>query len=184
MQRVLMAERPGWRQQADSLGFRFHSLGGSPYLDESAYYRFTLRQIEDGIEAPTQEVHELCMDLVSRAVRSEEYLRRLALPERFWDLIRTSWTSGEPHLYGRMDFAYDGYTSAKLFELNYDTPTSLYEAAVFQWLWLQQCVQEGSLPAGADQFNSLHEKLLQAFSLLLPKVAHRMHFGAVEAKDD
>ncbi len=67
------------------------------------------------------------MDLVSRAVRDEEYLRRLALPENFWDLIRCSWASGEPHLYGRMDFAYDGETPAKLFELNYDTPTSLYE---------------------------------------------------------
>ena len=44
------------------------------------HYRFTLPQIEAGIEQPTEEVHELCMDLVSRAVRNEEYLHRLALP--------------------------------------------------------------------------------------------------------
>ncbi len=179
MQRVVMAERPGWRQQAESLGFRFHSIGGAAYWDESVHYRFTLPQIELGIEQPTQEIHELCMDLVSRAVRDEEYLRRLALPERFWDLIRSSWSRGEPHLYGRMDFAYDGETAAKLFELNYDTPTSLYEAAVFQWIWLKECIEAGRLPPGADQFNSLQDKLQLALSLLVPQIHGRMHFASV-----
>lgn len=185
MQRVVMAERPGWRQQAESLGFRFHSIGGVPYWDESAHYRFTLPQIEAGIEQPTQEIHELCMDLVSRAVRDEEYLRRLALPERFWDLIRSSWSRGEPHLYGRMDLAYDGQTPAKLYELNYDTPTSLYEAAVFQWIWLKDCIEAGRLPPTADQFNSLQEKLLLALSTIAPRVDGRMHFAAVrESAED
>ena len=179
MQRVVMAERPGWHQQAEALGFRFHSIGGEVYWDESAHYRFTLAEIETGIEAPTQEIHELCMDLVSRAVRDEEYLRRLALPERFWELIRDSWTRGDPHLYGRMDFAWDGQQPARLFELNYDTPTSLYEAAVFQWIWLQECIEAGRLPPEADQFNSLQEKLVLAFSLLRPQIRGRMHFASV-----
>jgi len=179
MQRVVMAERPRWREQAESLGFRFHSIGGDPYWDESVHYRFTLAQIESGIEQPTQEIHELCMDLVSRAVRDEEYLRRLALPERFWDLIRSSWGRGDPHLYGRMDLAYDGAGPAKLFELNYDTPTSLYEAAVFQWIWLQDCIAAGRLPPDTDQFNSLQEKLLSAFSMLVASVNGRMHFASV-----
>ena len=174
-----MAERPGWRQQAESLGFRFHSIGGQPYWDESVHYRFTLPQLESGIEPPTQEIHELCMDLVGRAVRDEEYLRRLALPERFWDLIRSSWVRGEPHLYGRMDFAYDGENPAKLFEMNYDTPTSLYEAAVFQWIWLKDCIEAGRLPAATDQFNSLQEKLLLALGMLAPKIHARMHFASV-----
>ena len=174
-----MAERPGWRAQAESLGFHFHSIGGTPYWDESVHYQFTLPQIEAGIEQPTQEIHELCMDLVSRAVRNEDYLRRLALPERFWDLIRTSWERGDPHLYGRMDFAYDGEGPAKLFELNYDTPTSLYEAAVFQWIWLQECIETGRLPPAADQFNSLQEKLQLALSLLAPKLKGCMHFASV-----
>ena len=52
-----MAERPGWRQQADSLGFRFHSLGGAAYWDESVHYTFPLAQIEAGIERPTLEIH-------------------------------------------------------------------------------------------------------------------------------
>lgn len=179
-----MAERPEWRQQADSLGFRFHSLGGTPYWDESVHYRFPLAQIEAGIERPTLEIHELCMDLVSRATRNEEYLRRLAIPERFWDFVRNSWTRGDPHLYGRMDFAYDGRGHAKLYELNYDTPTSLYEAAVFQWVWLQECIEQGRLPTGTDQFNSLQEKLLWAFASLAPKIGGLMHFASVRDSDE
>src|SRR3546814_2826390 len=49
----------------------------------------------------------------------------------------TSWLEGHPHLYGRMDFSYNGSGPAKLLELNYDTPTSLYEASAFQWGWLR-----------------------------------------------
>lgn len=29
-----------------------------------------------------------------------------------------------------------------------------------QWFWLEQLIASGQLPAGADQFNSLHEKLI------------------------
>jgi glutathionylspermidine synthase len=179
MERIVMAERPDWRQQANSLGFRFHTTDGHPYWDESVHYRFSLAQIEDDIENPTRELHELCMDLVSRAVRTEDYLRRLAIPERFWDFIRNSWTRGDPHIYGRMDLAYDGKGPAKLYELNYDTPTSLYEAAVFQWIWLQECIGHGRLPADTDQFNSLQEKLCLAFATLAPRLGELMHFTSV-----
>lgn len=174
-----MSERADWRSQADNLGFRFHSLGGVPYWDESAHYRFRLDEVENDLERPTEELHELCMDLVSRAVRDESYLQRLAIPERFWEYVRVSYLRGDPHLYGRMDFAYDGQGPAKLYELNYDTPTSLYEAAVFQWIWLQQCVERGALPPGTDQFNSVQEKLLLVFAALAPQVRGVLHFACV-----
>ena len=184
MERIVMAERPDWRQQANSLGFRFHTTDGRPYWDVSVHYRFSLAQIEGDIENSTRELHELCMDLVSRAVRTEDYLRRLAIPERFWDFIRNSWTRGDPHIYGRMDFAYDGKGPAKLYELNYDTPTSLYEAAVFQWMWLQECIGQGRLPAGTDQFNSLQEKLSVAFTTLAPRLGGLMHFTSVRDSEE
>lgn len=184
MQRLRIAEREDWREQASRLGFRFHSPGGTIYWDESVCYRFTLQEIEKDLEAPTEEVHELCMDLVSRAVRDEEYLRRLAIPQGFWEYIRSSYVSGEPHLYGRMDLAYDGLGPAKLYELNYDTPTSLYEAAVFQWVWLQQQIERGALPADCDQFNSVHEKLLVAFYRIACKVPGILHFAAVRGSDE
>jgi Glutathionylspermidine synthase len=179
MQRIRAEERPHWREQAERLGFLFHSPNGEPYWDETAYYRFTLRQIEDDLERPTEEVHELCMDLVARAVRDETYLRRLCIPERYWDYIRRSWLDGQPHLYGRMDFAYDGRGPAKLYELNYDTPTSLYESAFFQWLWLEEGIAAGTLPRDADQFNSIQEALIEAFALLRPRLPMPLYFTSV-----
>lgn len=179
MRRIVATERPQWRELAEQLGFRFHTINGAPYWDEGAYYQFTLAQIEQDLEAPTEELHEMCMDLVSRAVRDEEYLCKLAIPPAYWDYIRRSWLDGQPHLYGRMDFAYDGTGPAKLYELNYDTPTSLYESAFFQWVWLEQCLEQGLLPAGADQFNSIQEALIGVFEHLRPQLPGPLYFSCV-----
>jgi glutathionylspermidine synthase len=166
MKKIACAERPDWKRTAESLGFMFHTIDDEPYWDESAYYQFTLAQIENDLEDPTTELHEMCMDLVDRVVHSEELLDRLSIPPSYYDMIRTAWLEGHPHLYGRMDFSYSGNGPAKLLELNYDTPTSLYEAAAFQWGWLEQCIERGTLPRHADQFNSIDTKLHQVFAEL------------------
>ena len=166
MKKILCNERPDWRQTAEKLGFLFHTIDGEAYWDESAYYQFSLKQIEDDLEDPTTEIHEMCMDLVDRVVRSEALLDRLSIPPAFYDMIRTSWLEGHPHLYGRLDFSYNGQGPAKLLELNYDTPTSLYETAAFQWGWLEQNIERGLLPRHADQFNSIDTRLHQAFAQL------------------
>lgn len=164
MERILITERPDWREQARELGFEFHTFDGEPYWDERAYYRFTLRQIEDDLEAPTEELHQMALSLVPEIVASEALLTRLDIPQYCWPALEDSWRRRDPHLYGRLDLAYDGRGPAKLLELNYDTPTSLYESGFFQWIWLEDQVRRGVLPAGADQFNSLQEKLQSAFT--------------------
>jgi glutathionylspermidine synthase len=179
MERVAAGERRDWRELAGKVGFHFHTQDGLPYWDESAHYRLSLREIEKDLEGPTEEIHEMCMDLVSRAARDEQYLRRLAIPAPFWDFVRSSWLRGDPHLYGRMDLAYDGRGPAKLYELNYDTPTSLYECAVFQWMWLEQCIERGSLPRGADQFNSVQQKLVRAFQFIGSRLDAVLHFASI-----
>ncbi|HKK31582.1 MAG TPA: glutathionylspermidine synthase family protein [Alphaproteobacteria bacterium] len=163
MLRVPCAQRPDWRSQAASLGFRFHTIGGEAYWDEGAHYRFTLRQIEQDIERPTAEIEAMCLEVVGRACRDEELLRELKIPEDFWNFIADSWARREPPLYGRMDFAYDGCGPAKLYEYNADTPTSLYEAAFFQWIWLEQARAYGRVPRDADQYNNIQELLVQTF---------------------
>lgn len=163
MKRIEIEERPNWKESAENLGFKFHTIDGERYWDESAYYQFTLKQIENDLEDPTQELHNMCMDLVEDVVNSEELLTRLAIPAAYHDLVRTSWREGHPHLYGRMDFSYNGKGPAKLLELNYDTPTSLYEASAFQWLWMEEQLRRGNLPAHTDQYNSIQEKMSQAF---------------------
>ncbi|EIK98471.1 glutathionylspermidine synthase [Pseudomonas sp. M47T1] len=182
MKKIAIAERPDWQHTAEQLGFLFHTIDGEPYWDESAYYQFSLKQIEDDLEDPTQELHDLCMDLVGQVVHSEELLDRLSIPAAFHDLVRTSWQDGHPHLYGRMDFSYDGSGPAKLLELNYDTPTSLYEAAAFQWGWLEQCIERGMLPAGVDQFNSIDTRLHEAFAAL--SIQRPFYFASIKGSTE
>jgi glutathionylspermidine synthase len=186
MKRIAIAERADWVQQAETLGFHFHTIDGERYWDERAYYAFTLEQIERHIEEPTRELHEMAMSLVEEAVSSEQILERLAIAPCYWDWVRESWRQRQPHLYGRMDLAYDGYGSAKLYELNYDTPTSLYEAAYFQWLWLEQQLAAGRLPANADQYNRIQELLCESFAVLASRkiIAECVHFSAVRDSEE
>ncbi len=182
MKRISIAERPDWQEQAEKWGFKFHTIDGERYWDERAYYQFSLRQIEDDIEAPTAELHEMCMSLVSEAVNSEEMLNRLHIPAAFHDLVRSSWQEGHSHLYGRMDFSYDGTGPAKLLEYNADTPTSVYEGGAFQWAWLEQCMQRGILPASADQFNSIEDQLRQAFAE--QNISRPFYFASVKGSEE
>jgi glutathionylspermidine synthase len=186
VRRLVLPERPDWRAQAEALGFHFHTIDGERYWDERTPYAFSLREVEDDIEAPTRELHDMAMQLVDEAVRSEALLDRLAIPPVCRDWIRDSWTAGAPHLYGRMDLAYDGTGPAKLYELNYDTPTALYEAAYFQWLWLEQQIDAGHLPRGADQYNRIQELLCEAFGHLARdrRIARPVHFAAVRGSEE
>ena len=148
---------------ANEFGFHFHTMYGEPYWDESAYYQFTLAQIENDIEDPTAELHQMCLAVTEDVVNSEELLTRFRIPEQHWDLVRNSWQERAPSLYSRLDLVYNGKGPAKLLENNADTPTSLYESGFWQWLWLSQNVDAGELALHADQFNSLQEKLVHRF---------------------
>ena len=158
MQRIACAERPDWREHAAEVGFDFNTIDGEPYWDESAYYGFTLDEIERDLEGPSAELDRMCRELVARAVADERMLRILRIPERFWTFIAASWKRGDPSLYGRFDLRYDGRRPAKLLEYNADTPTTVLEAAILQWHWLTD------LYPGDDQWNSLHEKLVERWS--------------------
>ncbi|ASP37779.1 hypothetical protein CHH28_03410 [Bacterioplanes sanyensis] len=162
-----IAERPDWQQRAHEFGFHFHTMYGERYWDESAYYQFSLQQIERDLETPTEDIHAMCLEVVDKVVNDEELLRRFAIPASQWEVVRHSWLQREPSLYSRLDFAYDGQSPAKLYENNADTPTSLYETGFWQWLWLEDQADKGLLPRQADQFNSLQEKLVQRFRQLL-----------------
>ncbi|MFK0570223.1 glutathionylspermidine synthase family protein [Endozoicomonas sp.] len=166
MHRISSSPRKDWKKQAESLGFRFHTIGGEAYWDESAYYQFTMKQIEKDIEEPTAEIHQMCLHLVDKAINSEQMMEQLRIPEYVWDYVRESWLRRDSHLYGRMDFSYDGQSAAKFYEYNADTPTSLYESAFFQWLWLEQMIDEKRLPTDTDQFNIIQEMLIEALVLL------------------
>jgi glutathionylspermidine synthase len=160
VRRLRIAPRENWRERAREVGFTYHTISGETYWDESVCFSFTLRQVEEDIEAATTELWALCKEFVGRAVRDQETLERMTIPRVAWSVIAESWKRLDPTLYGRFDLAYDGRSAAKLLEFNADTPTAVFEAAVFQWHWLEDGLSGGFLPTGADQFNSIHEKLV------------------------
>src|SRR4029077_6067998 len=124
----------------------------------------------------------LCLELVSHAVDDEDYLRRLKIPEVFWPLISASWHNDESSLYGRLDLSFDGRGPAKLLEYNADTPTSIFEAAVFQWTWLEQAIERNIIPKRADQFNSIHERLIEAWEKL--GRARHLHLAGMTGNEE
>jgi glutathionylspermidine synthase len=152
--------RENWQGKCEEVGFDFHTtIDHCPYWDESACYVFTLDEVES-IEAATQELHRICLEAVDHVVRNEAY-GDVGIPVQYEELVAESWRAQEPSLYGRFDLAFSGDTP-KLLEYNADTPTSLLEAAVVQWYWLKDT------QAGKDQFNSLHERLIDRWGEISP----------------
>ncbi|WP_315803223.1 glutathionylspermidine synthase family protein [Bradyrhizobium sp. SZCCHNS3002] len=180
MQRISCPERDDWRETAARCGFDFCELDGERYWDERAYYAFTIAEIELGIEEPTAELEQMCLALVARVVGDEALLRRLKIPQAVWPLLAESWRRRDGSLYGRFDLSYQGgRTPAKLLEYNADTPTSIFEAAVFQWTWLEQAIERRILPGRADQYNSIHERLIERWCAIGKR--RRVHLAGLTA---
>jgi glutathionylspermidine synthase len=167
--------RANWRERCEQAGFSFHSMGGT-YWDEAVAYAFTADEI-DRLEEVTAELHQLCLKAADEAVRSARYAE-FAIPEPFRDLVARSWREREPTLYGRFDFSWNGEGEPKLLEYNADTPTALLEASVVQWQWLEDVLPD------ADQFNSLHEKLIARLQAMRPAAGGVMHFASVKDNEE
>ena len=182
MRRVDVEPRQDWRATAEAHGFTFHTIDGEVYWDESACYQFSLKEIEEGLEAPAEAIEEMCFAVVDAALRDERSLERLKIPREHWAYVAQSWTGKERNLYGRMDFSFDGSGPAKLYEYNADTPTSLYESSIFQWVWLEQAIERGIIPDGADQFNSIHERLVAGFGKL--GIAAGLHLASATGSEE
>jgi glutathionylspermidine synthase len=71
-----------------------------------------------------------------------------------------------------------------MLEYNADTPTSLFEAAVVQWHWLESLQTKGSAITPFDQFNSLHEQLIESWKYLRLHGWNRVHFAATDGHEE
>lgn len=173
----MMSPRRNWQEKCDKVGFTYHSIDNIPYWYEGAAYKFTLDEINN-IEAVTNELHDMCLTLVSDVVKSGDY-SEFNLSPKACSLVEQSWREKEPHLYGRFDFGYDGEI-LKMLEYNADTPTSLLEASVVQW----EYITDMGLP---DQFNSIHEKLIERWKFVmdrLPITGRQLYFMSVDTWED
>ena len=161
MERLGCEPRSGWRAQVELRGLTWHTPGAQ-YWSEGTYYEFESDAI-DLIERATNELHTLCLKAVQHVIDTKRYAQ-LCIAEAAVPLIEASWMAKSPSLYGRLDLAFDGLAPPKLLEYNADTPTALLEAAVIQWDWLRGLFPE------ADQFNSLHERLVAAWKSMRSSV--------------
>ncbi len=155
MQRHACQPRENWMQRVEQIGLTYHSHEHGPYWDESACYEFSADEV-DALETASRTLHALCID-AAEAVIQHGWWSRLGIPDAAVPAIVRSWERDDFSLYGRFDLAFNGVTPPKLLEYNADTPTALVEAAVAQWFWLQDTRPD------ADQFNSIHERLIEAW---------------------
>ncbi|MEP6494920.1 MAG: glutathionylspermidine synthase family protein [bacterium] len=181
MERIASTPRANWREAVEARGLKWHT-GATPYWSEDAYYRFTTEEI-DSIERATNELHARCLEAVQDVIDNGRY-DELKIPEHAVPLIEESWKAEPPSIYGRFDLAYDAKSPPVMLEYNADTPTSLLEASVIQWDWLEASHK------GADQFNSIHERLVATWREMTPFLGSRgplgplVHFSSMEDIED
>jgi glutathionylspermidine synthase len=172
VERIVTPPRFDWQAKVESYGLGYHTIDGQSYWDETAYYSFSSAEIDE-LEAATGELHELCIKAAEHVISHKRY-DRLQIPPQAVALIERSWENDEPSIYGRFDLAYDGHSPPRMLEYNADTPTALLEASVIQWFWLKERFPE------ADQFNSIHEKLIAGWKDLKQYLDEPLFFGCVK----
>jgi glutathionylspermidine synthase len=176
VRRRRIAPRQHWQETVARSGLSCHTNNDNTiYWDEWAYWEFSSDEI-DRLADATAEIHKLAL-AAGDHILDHNRLSEMSIPAAAVARIRETWNSEPPALYGRLDLAYDG-RQIKLLEYNADTPTGLVEAAVIQWYWLEECFPK------ADQFNSLHEKLVAKWKDLLPYLKQPVYFGHDGSEED
>lgn len=178
MRRHETAPRPNWQHIVESEGLVFPVTVTDdgrtlPYWYESAHYSLTLAEV-DALEETTAELHRMCLAAAEHIVAHDRFGDLGITDPAVVRAIRESWVEQPPSLYSRFDLRYDGQdgTGAKLLEYNADTPTMLLESAVCQWSWLQQTRPD------LDQWNSVHERLIEAWQTQRVRLSHGpVHFA-------
>lgn len=177
MIRKKITPRTDWQRTLEAQGCYYHTIDGQQYWDESKCYEFTSKEV-DMIDDVTKELHSMCLMHVEEVVTAGDYFG-YDFSDDTIALIEKSWQNQHPSIYGRFDLGYNVERGQiKLYEYNADTPTSLPETSIFQWNWLQDIGIEG------DQFNSVDERLKEAFVNFLPSSERnygRLYFAGSQA---
>jgi len=167
MKRLEIDPRRDWKHKAVAKNFNYLTEDGTECWNENAVYEFSLEQIET-LENATSDLHQMCLAIAQRIATNPEILDKMQIPRIFHSILAKVVQNDPLHLYGRFDLAYDGINPPKLLEYNADTPTGLYETGVWQWQWLEDQIENGVIPQSSDQFNSVHEKLIDRWKSIVP----------------
>ena len=177
MRRHSLQPREDWTTKVERLGMIYHHTDGLPYWQEAVAWEFSAAEIET-LERATNELWARCLEAVEHVIARDRFAE-LGIPLGARPLIVSAWEDDVPSVYARLDLAWTGEGGPKLLEINADTPTMLLEAAVIQWDWLQEVMP------GTDQFNSIHERLIEKWRSLKPYLqGDPVHFTHGEAVED
>jgi glutathionylspermidine synthase len=177
VRRLRIKPRGNWQAEVERLGLRFHTPDGKPYWDESVCYSFSSREV-DALEAATEELQRLCL-LAGQFIIDNDRFDDFNIPDAARALIRNTWETEPPSIYGRFDLMYNGASPPKLLEYNANTPTSLLETSVIQWYWHLDRMK------GTDQFNSIHEKLISQWTDIRSYLkSNPLYFTAMNDAED
>lgn len=186
MQRFHLQARPNWEERLREVGFIWYTPTPEhpvPYWSEEAYYSFTSNEI-DQIKQDSQELTNIILEATNYAIEKER-LPDLGIPAYLHRPIQESWDQDDPTIYMRLDLAYDGSNRPKLLEVNAQTPTSLLEAAVCQWQWLEDQQARGQLNTKTTQWNTIHEGLLEQWQhLVQQRGVQNIHFCSADNSED
>jgi glutathionylspermidine synthase len=175
MKRFSITPRSNWQKTVESQGLIYHTTDeGKPYWDESAYYALSEREVDE-LERATMALNDMCLKAATHVIEGG-FFDLLGIDARSAELVRQSWEQDELTIYGRFDLAYGTGGPPKLLEYNADTPTALLEAAVVQWYWMKD------VRPSADQFNSIHERLLDAWKRFRAERGDEVWFASMESE--
>ncbi|MTG96926.1 MULTISPECIES: glutathionylspermidine synthase family protein [Myroides] len=165
-----------WQKRLEDNGFGFHTDDNNiPYWIEEYYYSIS-EDFANQIFEATADLWTMCLEAVEYVISHKLY-DHFQIPLFMQEHIEKSWENDVPSLYGRFDFAYDKETNRlKVLEFNADTPTSLFETGVIQWQWMQHYFGNR-----VDQFNSVHDQLIQTWKDLKPYLkGNTLHFSCIK----
>lgn len=176
MRRITMKARADWRPGLRKYPYGVRAMGAGARWREDVRYEFTAQQI-DLIESVADELYGMLREATRAAVEGRLF-QPLGIRPEAARLVEASWhdywaggrlNERSGGLVCRLTLAYDGRDSVKLLSCNADCPEGLFAASVIQWNWLE------AMFADADQFNGLHEALVERWEELARGVAGREH---------
>ena len=159
---------PNWQATVESQGFHFHTPDGSRTGTRALlpiHLRRDRRNREGDLRAGRHVPRRRCSTSSTNGGSAVSDSRRHS--------PTGSPTVGKPtssRSTAGSIWRYDGARPPKLLEYNADTPTSLLEAAVIQWHWMQDVFPK------LDQFNSIHERLIEAWKRCQPRRKAPIYF--------
>jgi len=167
--------REGWERLVERQGLVYHHWRDEgllrQYWVEDACYELDAADVAR-LHAATGELHRMCLQVAQHVV-DESRWSDVGIDADLAPHVAESWRRGDPTLYGRFDFVYDGTGEPLLLEYNADTPTCLLEASVVQWHWAR------TVRPDADQLNAIHDHLVAAWSVIAehlnPGPLHVLH---------